>query len=155
MHRVLGSCRCKQRSLTRFLSFKLLSVKEVIVLVYKVFFTMPPVFTIVGDSNVRRHMTPLSCRAPYMSEAQVSICGRIEALTEVLRQVRTISTAVIVACLTNFITSSPDGSSVSMRSTPVLEEFRDILLDFCQEQPERYRNLTKTSFPWFMLRLKG
>ena len=97
------------------------------------------IFTLVGDSNVRRHMSPLSCRDAHMSTAEVNICGRIEAFREVLRSTRVETVTIIVACVTNFVTASDDSasSSVSLRVRPVLQEFREVLLDFCQEQPER------------------
>ena len=73
-----------------------------------------------------------------MSGAQISTCGRVEALAEVLRNTRSESTVVVVACLTNFLTSSEEtSSSVGLRVGPVLRSFREIVLDFCQEQPER------------------
>ena len=50
---------------------------------------MRQVYALVGDSNVRRHMSPQNCRdRPPMAEAQVKICGKIEALAEVLRAIR-------------------------------------------------------------------
>ena len=101
---------------------------------------MVRVFTIVGDSNVRRHMTALNCRAsPSMSGAQVKTCGKLEALSETLRSVRSDTTVCILSCLTNFLTSSEGSSAtVSLRVDPVLQEFRNIVLDYCQEMPERF-----------------
>ena len=100
---------------------------------------MNPVFTIIGDSNVRRHMTALNCRtSPSMSGAQIKTCGRVESLAETLRSIRSETTVILLACLTNFITSTAgDTPTISLRVDPVLQEFREILLDFCQEQPER------------------
>ena len=74
-----------------------------------------------------------------MADAQVSICGRMEAFAEVLRQMRAETTVCLIACLTNFITSSNESasSSPSLRVDPILREFREVLMDFCQEQPER------------------
>ena len=97
------------------------------------------IFTLVGDSNVKRHMSPLSCREAHMATAEVLICGRIEAFREVLRSTRVDTTAIIIACVTNFVTASDDSasSSVALRVRPVLDEFHEVMLDFCQEQPER------------------
>ena len=72
------------------------------------------VFTLIGDSNVKRHMSPLSCREPHMAKAEVNICGRIEAVREVMRSTRAETTIVLVACLTNFVTSADDSSSSSV-----------------------------------------
>ena len=84
-------------------------------------------------------MNPQNCRdRPPMAEAQVKICGRIEAMAETLRSVKSDTTVCLVACLTNFLTSSEGAStSAGVRIQPSLLEFRDILLDFCQEMPER------------------
>ena len=104
---------------------------------------MLPIFTLVGDSNIRRHMSPLSCREPHMSGAEVNICGKFEAFSEVLRSTRSSSTVVVIACLTNFLTASEDsGSSVALRVGPVLSEFREVVLDYCQEQPDRLLQLS-------------
>ena len=101
---------------------------------------MRQVYALVGDSNVRRHMSPQNCRdRPPMAEAQVKICGKIEALSEVLRAVRSDVTVCIIACVTNFLTSTEGASSsAGVRVQPTLLEFKDIILDFCQEMPERY-----------------
>ena len=114
----------------------LLRLRHVLVDVAK---KMLPIFSLVGDSNLRRHVSPLSCREVHMSGAQISTCGRIEALAEVLRGTRSESTVVVVACITNFLTSSEEiSTSVGLRVGPVLSSFREVILDFCQEQPERY-----------------
>ena len=70
--------------------------------------------------------------------AETKICGKFELFAETLRSIRPESTACIVSCLTNFIAEA-DGSSVSVSSRvePILLEVRDVLLDFCEEQPDR------------------
>ena len=90
------------------------------------------VFTLLGDSNVQRHMNPMSCRdRPMMSTCQVLPCGRISAFAETLRAVRPESNVVIVACLTNFLTSSVEaGSSVVFRIEPVLRDSIAIINEF-------------------------
>ena len=83
------------------------------------------VFSLIGDSNVQRNMNSTNCRdRPLMSEAQVIPCGRLSLLAESLRQVRENSNVVVLACVSNFITSS-DGtiSSVTNHVEPILREF--------------------------------
>ena len=94
---------------------------------------------LVGDSNTRRHMNPQNCRdRPPMASAQVKTCGKLEALSEVLRSLSSQVTICILACVTNFLTSIEGASSsASVRVQPILFEFRDVLLDYCSEQPER------------------
>ena len=100
---------------------------------------MVHVYAVIGDSNVRRHMTALSCRAsPSMSNAQIKTCGKLEAFAETLRSVRSDVTVCIVAVVTNFLTSAEGSTTtVGLKVAPVLQEFREVLLDFCQEMPER------------------
>ena len=113
------------------------------------------IFTVVGDSNVRRHMNNANCRTPAMSSAEVKTCGRLDLLAETLRSIRPETTACILSCVTNFIADSPVSSdSVSLRIEPVLLEFRDLLYDYCQEQPDRYWLLAppmyRTSPVWLL-----
>ena len=104
-------------------------------------------FTVIGDSNVRRHMVPQNCRdRPHMVGAQVKTCGNFDTFREVLRSVRAETTIVVLACLTNFLTASEgESTSAAVRVEPALIEFKDVLLDFCQEQPERFVNLSIVS----------
>ena len=100
-------------------------------------------FTLIGDSNSKRHMNSLNCRdRPAMASAELKVCGRLEILSETIRSVRFDTTAVILACITNFITSTTSDSTsssatASQRVEPVLKEMREILHNFCQEQPDR------------------
>ena len=100
---------------------------------------MAKLFAVVGDSNVRPHMSALNCRASLsMAHAQVKTCGRVEALNETLRSIRYDVSVIILACLTNFLTSSEAVSNlVTLRVEPVLREVREIILDYCSEFPER------------------
>ena len=82
------------------------------------------VFSILGDSNVQRHMNPMNCRdRPLMTGAQVIPCGRLSLLSAALGSIRPESNLCIMSCITNFITSSPASDSVSIRSEPVMLEF--------------------------------
>ena len=96
------------------------------------------VFTLIGDSNLRRHMSPLNCRdRPLMSGAQHLSCGRIEVLPEALASIREESNVLIVACITNFLTASTDDpSSIALRVEPVIQDFLSKLLDFGSTRPE-------------------
>ena len=96
-------------------------------------------FSIFGDSNVQRHMNPTNCRdRPLMSSCQVVPCGKLALLAESLRSVRQETSVCIVACLTNFLTSSEDtGGSVGFRVEPVLLELLTILSNAAAEGPDR------------------
>ena len=79
-------------------------------------------FSILGDSNVQRHLNPTNCRdRPLMSGCQLLPCGRVALLAEALRSVREDTNVVLLSCFTNFLTSSEEaGSSVNFRVDPVL-----------------------------------
>ena len=98
-------------------------------------------FSILGDSNVRRHLNQFNCRGqPHMATAEILICGHFDIFEQTLRSVRQDSDACIISCLTNFLTaSSSDGpsSSVQVRVEPVLREVQELLLSQCQEFPDR------------------
>ena len=87
-------------------------------------------------------MNPQNCRAlPHMTGAQVLTCGNLAVLPGVLRSVRPESTICILACLTNFLTSpevTSTSGSAGIRVQPVLLEYKELLLDFCSEMPERF-----------------
>ena len=81
-------------------------------------------FTLIGDSNVRRHMNPTNCRdRPLMSGCQVVPCTKMSTFAESLKSVRAESTVCILACITNFLTASTDTGVVSHRIVPIFQDF--------------------------------
>ena len=113
-------------------------------------------FSLIGDSNIKRHLSQHNCRGrPPMASAELKMCQRLDLFGEALRSIRAESNVCLVSCLTNFLTSSEDpSSSVSLRVEPVLLAVRDFLLNFCQEQPERHWLLAppmyRTTPLWYM-----
>ena len=94
------------------------------------------VFSLLGDSNVRRHITKTTCRAsPAVKSAQILACGHLEIFAETLNQVRQESNICIVSCVTNFITSADGPAAISQRVEPVLEDVRDALIASCEANP--------------------
>ena len=95
-------------------------------------------FTIIGDSNVQRHMNPTNCRdRPLMSSCQVMTCGKLALLAESLSAVRAESNVCIVSCITNFLTRSEDtGGSVGFRVEPILLEFLSVLASAASSRPD-------------------
>ena len=95
------------------------------------------VFSILGDSNVIRNMTPFNCRdRPLMKNSQNIQVGRLDLLAESLRQVRVESNVVLLSCITNFLTSSSSDGSVSQRVEHLLAQFIDLVDKFATEKPE-------------------
>ena len=85
---------------------------------------MAAMFSIIGDSNVKRHMSPMNCRdRPLMTSAQILHCGRLEVLSESIKQIRAESNICVFSCVTNFLTSSTGSSNVSLRVEPILMDF--------------------------------
>ena len=104
-------------------------------------FTMSQVrvFSLVGDSNVKRHMNPTNCRdRPAMMEAQVIPCTKISVLQQSLRSVRDSSNVCIVSCISNFLSDSDSSaSSMALRLEPIYLEFFRKLVQSCQAKPDR------------------
>ena len=95
-------------------------------------------FSILGDSNLKRHMNPTNCRdRPLMSGSQILPCGRLAMLAECLKSVRESSTVCVLSCVTNFLTASTSaGSSASFRVEPVLLEVLELLKAASLERPD-------------------
>ena len=95
------------------------------------------IFTLIGDSNVKRHMTPMNCRdRPLMTGSQVLQCGRLEVLAESIKQIRAESTICIFSCVNNFLTLSDGSSTVALRVEPIFQEFLDQLEALSAQRPE-------------------
>ena len=96
-------------------------------------------FSLIGDSNVKRNMTPTACRdRPHMMSAQVLLCSRLEVFKQSLKSIKSESNVCVVACLSNFISSSEDTSeSVSHRVGPILDEVFSLLSEECSSNVQR------------------
>ena len=97
------------------------------------------IFSLIGDSNVKRHMNPMNCRdRPPMQEAQLLVCTRREVFQQSLRSIRAETNVVVLSCITNFLTSSEDTSStLAFRIDPVLTDFFSTIESCCQLHPSR------------------
>ena len=97
------------------------------------------VFTLIGDSNIRNHVNKNTLRAnAALKAAQILTCGHRGIFTESISKVREESSVVIVACVTNFLSSASGPTTVSSRVEPVLQEFRASLDEACAASPERF-----------------
>jgi len=76
-----------------------------------------------------------------MSAAQVIPCTRLEVFRQSLSSVKSDSDACIVACVTNFMTDSPESSeassSVSQRVDGILKDFFEAISEACLASPAR------------------
>ena len=99
---------------------------------------MAPIFSLIGDMNIRQHVNKNSCRAnPSLKSAQTLSCGNMSIFTATLEKVRSESTACIVACLTNFLSDAEGSSTVSNRVDPVLQDVHAALVGACSANPDR------------------
>ena len=100
--------------------------------------TMAKIFTVLGDSNIKRHLNPINCRdRPMMSSAQQIPCQKLEIFAESLRSVREESNVCIVSCLSNFMCSSDESATISLRLAPIFSEVFDRLRAACTENVNR------------------
>ena len=111
------------------------------------------VFTLLGDSNIHRHVNKTSLRAnPAMKASQILTCGNLSIFSESLAKVRPESNACIVSCLSNFL-SSAEGPDVNQRIDPILSEIKALLDQVCSENQERFYLISppmyRTSPVWY------
>ena len=113
-------------------------------------------FSIIGDSNIKRHLNQMNRRVrPAMETAELKHCGRLDIFEESIRSLHQGTVNCILSCITNFLTMTEgDSSSAAVRVEPVLTEVRELLTGFCQEFPERNWFLAppmyRTSPVWYL-----
>ena len=99
---------------------------------------MSPIFTVLGDSNVRNHVTKTSRRAnPSLSAAQIVPCGHLAIFADSIIKTRNESTVCIVSCITNFLTCVEGTNTPAHRVDPVLQEVQAVLQEVCAGNPDR------------------
>ena len=97
---------------------------------------MSRLFSIVGDSNVRRNMTGLNIASrETMKAAQVIDCTSLLSLEASLTEVRAESNVCIVAAITDFLLASGDCGTISAAIDPILDGFSKRIFSFCNARP--------------------
>ena len=97
------------------------------------------VFSLLGDSNVKPHVTKTSRRAnPQLKNAQILSCGHLGIFRETLAQIKADVTVAIISCMSNFVSSADGPSAVSHRVDPVLQEVQSALHAACVADPSRF-----------------
>lgn len=92
-------------------------------------------FSIVGDANVRRHMTGLNIASrPSMKSAQI-IDVNGASLDPSLSEIRNESNVCIIAAVTNFLLIGGDAGTVAASVDPALTTLRDKIFGLCQSRP--------------------
>ena len=97
---------------------------------------MSRLFSIVGDSNIRRNMTGLNIASrDSMKTAQVIDCASLIALDAAFQEVRAESEVLILATITDFLISGGTGGTIFSTIDPVLATFTTKLLNFVAFRP--------------------
>jgi len=94
-------------------------------------------FTILGDSNVQRNLVDYNCTdREDMKSAQVVPCTSFTTFAGSFPKIRAESNVLIVSCLSNFLRDSESSTEASNRISGVFEAVRDILLPYCDSNPD-------------------
>ena len=114
---------------------------------------MSRLFSIIGDSNIRRNMTGLNIASrDSMKTAQVIDCASLIALDAAFQEVRAESEVLILATITDFLISGGNGGTIFSTIDPVLATFTTKLLNFVAFRPNLQVS-TVIFFFFFWLRL--
>ena len=93
-------------------------------------------FSIIGDSNVRRNMTGLNVASrEVMKSAEVIDYVLGTPFDQALAGVRAESSVLIVAALTDLIMTNGDCGTVSASIDPILSSIFTSISAFCNSRP--------------------
>ena len=93
-------------------------------------------FTIIGDSNVRRNMTSLNVASrTSMKTAQVLDCANLASLDSCFQEVKAETEVLIVAAVTEFLLSGGNCGTILSTIDPVLATFASKIINFCAFRP--------------------
>ena len=92
-------------------------------------------FTIIGDGNIRRNMTGLNIASrESMKSAQVLSCDSLGALPSSLADVKSESTVIIFAAITEMLLSAEDCGTLASTADNLFSQVRDLINDFCRHR---------------------
>ena len=111
---------------------------------------MSPLFSIIGDSNIRRNMTGLNIASrSSMKSAQIIDCVSLATIEKSFQEVRAEAEVLILAAITGFLLEEGFNGTIFSTIDPVLATFATKLLGFCAARPNlqvrRYVPLTHDS----------
>ena len=113
---------------------------------------MSRLFSIIGDSNIRRNMTGLNIASrDSMKTAQVIDCASLIALDAAFQEVRAESEVLILATITDFLISGGNGGTIFSTIDPVLATFTTKLLNFVAFRPNLQVSTSVASIYWLKL----
>lgn len=93
-------------------------------------------YSIIGDSNVRRNMTGMNIASrEAMKHAQVIDCSSMARIDDALNEIRAESEVLIFASVTELLLSSGDCGTIFSSIDPVLTSLASRLTSFCSFRP--------------------
>ena len=89
-------------------------------------------FSVVGDSNVRRHLSSSNTRgrAPMATAQYIPSGGRLSVLASALESVRPESDACVIASVTNLLTTAAAASTIALRVETIIMSFFEKICNF-------------------------
>ena len=97
---------------------------------------MAPLFSIIGDGNVRRNMTGLNIASrESMKAAQVIDYAAPSSFDDAFKEIRPESTVCIIAALTDLLLSGGGGGTIFATIDPILDSFRTKTFNLCASRP--------------------
>ena len=97
---------------------------------------MSGLFSVIGDSNVRRNMTGLNIASRVsMKNAQVIDVANLTNLDAAFNEVRAESEVLILAAITEFLLSGGNCGTIFSTIDPVLATFATKIIGFCASRP--------------------
>ena len=97
---------------------------------------MSPLFTIIGDANVRRNMTGLNIASrASMKSAQTIDCDSLATLDRAFQEVRAESEVLILASITEFLLSGGFSGTIFSTIDPILANFVTKVVGFSAFRP--------------------
>ena len=93
-------------------------------------------FSIIGDANVRRNMTGLNLASrEVMKGSQIIDCDTMASLDAALGEVRSESTVLILASITEFLIVGGFCGTIFSSIDPTLASFANKINGFCDTRP--------------------
>ena len=97
---------------------------------------MSRLFSIIGDSNIRRNMTGLNVASrESMKTAQIIDCTTLPNIDNSFHEVRAESEVLILAAITDFLISGGNCGTIFSTIDPILATFTTKVMTFCAFRP--------------------
>ena len=95
------------------------------------------VFSVIGDSNIQRNLVDYNCTdRDDMKSAQLIPCTSFTTFPGCFPKIKAETNVLIVSCLSNFLRDSESSVDPSVRITNTLQAVRDVLLPYCDANPD-------------------